>query len=86
MKNAIVGLVLVLGVAGCSTVERDATLGAAAGGAIGAITTGRVGGALAGAAIGAGAAVLIGQATRKGYCIYRDPRTLKTYEARCRAG
>lgn len=86
MRKTIIVLTATLGFAGCSTVERDATLGAAAGGTIGAITTGRVGGALAGAAIGAGAAVLIGQATRKGYCIYRDPRTLRTYEARCRAG
>ena len=86
MRKTIIVLAAVLAFSGCSTLERDASLGAAAGGAIGALATGRVGGALAGAAIGAGAAILIGQATRKGYCIYRDPRTLRTYEARCRAG
>ncbi|MEZ5812263.1 MAG: hypothetical protein R3D45_12695 [Rhizobiaceae bacterium] len=86
MRKSIIVLAAIMGMTGCSTLERDASLGAAAGGAIGALATGRLGGALAGAAIGAGTAVLVGQATRKGYCIYRDPRTLKTYEARCRAG
>jgi hypothetical protein len=86
MRKLVIILAATLALAGCSTVERDASLGAVAGGAVGALAAGTVGGALAGAAIGAGAAVLIGQATRKGYCVYRDPRTLKTYEAACRAG
>lgn len=86
MRMTIIALAAALGLAGCATAERDAGLGAAAGGAIGALATGRVGGALAGAAIGAGAGYLLGRATRKGYCRYRNPRTLKIYEARCPAG
>lgn len=86
MRKTAIALAATLALAGCSTVERDASLGAVAGGVIGAVAAGTVGGTLAGAAVGAGAAVLIGQAVRKGYCTYRDPKTLRTYEARCRAG
>lgn len=86
MKKIALALVVVssAALAGCTTVERDAATGALAGGAIGAITTGTAGGTLAGAAIGGAAGILIGQATRTGYCIYRDPHTRRTYEARCR--
>ncbi len=86
MRLTIIALASVVGLAGCATAEQDASVGALAGGAIGALATGRVGGTLAGAAIGAGAGYLLGRHTRKGYCRYRNPRTLKIYVARCRAG
>lgn len=86
MRLTIIALAATLGIAGCATSEQDAAIGAGVGGAIGALATGRVGGTLAGAAIGAGAGYLLGRATRKGYCRYRNPRTLKIYVARCPAG
>ncbi len=86
MKMTVIALVAALGITGCATSERDAGIGAAAGGAIGALATGRVGGAIVGAAVGAGAGYLLGRSTRRGYCRYRNPRTLKIYVARCPAG
>lgn len=86
MRMTIIALAAATGLAGCATAEQDATVGALAGGTIGALATGRVGGTIAGAAVGAGAGYLLGRATRKGYCRYRNPRTLKIYTARCPAG
>lgn len=86
MRNMIIVLATAFAITGCATAEQDATLGAAAGATIGALATGKVGGALAGAAIGAGAGYLLGRATRKGYCRYRNPKTLRIYVDRCPAG
>ncbi len=86
MRITVFALAATLGLAGCATSEVDTGIGAAAGGAIGALATGRVGGTLVGAAVGAGAGYLLGRTTRKGYCRYRNPRTLKIYVARCPAG
>lgn len=83
MKKLAVVLVAVAALAGCTTVERDAALGGAAGAAIGGLATGRVGGAVVGGVVGAAAGALIGKATRDGYCRYRD-RYGQIYEARCR--
>jgi len=70
-------------VAGCTTAERDAAVGGAVGAAAGGLIAGNVGGAIIGGAAGAIGGVLIGQATRTGWCVYRD-RHGRTYEARCR--
>lgn len=85
MKKTLIALAAVAALAGCTTAERDATLGAAAGATIGAIATGRPGGALAGAVIGGASGVLIGAATRRGECRYRDRRG-RIYIDRCPAG
>lgn len=85
MKKLALVMVAVAALAGCTTAERDAALGGAAGAAIGGIATGRVGGAVVGGVVGAASGVLIGQATRTGWCVYRD-RYGRLYEARCRAG
>ncbi len=69
---------------GCTTAEQTAVGGAAVGAAVGGVATGRVEGALAGAAIGGAAGYLVGRSqSRAGWCVYRDPRTNRTYEARC---
>ncbi len=85
MKKTIIALVAVAALAGCSTTEKDAATGAAVGATIGAIATGRPGGALAGAVIGGVSGVLIGRATRRGYCTYRNPATGRLYTDRCPA-
>lgn len=85
MKKMIVALAAVAALAGCTTAERDATLGAAAGATIGAVATGRPGGALAGAVIGGASGVLLGAATRRGECRYRDRRG-RIYVSSCPAG
>ncbi len=86
MKKTIIILAAVAALAGCTTSERDALTGAAVGATIGAVATGRPGGALVGAAIGAASGVLIGRATHRGDCIYRDPRTGRRYVDRCPRG
>lgn len=86
MRLAIIVLTLAVALAGCTTAEKDVALGAATGGVIGGLATGRTGGVLAGAAIGGAAAYVIGRATRKGYCIYRNPRTGRRYTDVCPAG
>lgn len=83
MKSVIFAVLATVAVAGCTTAERDASLGAAAGATIGAIATGTGSGAVAGAVIGGVSGVLIGKATRDGWCVYRDRRG-RLYEARCR--
>jgi hypothetical protein len=85
MRAVMIAMVAMLGLAGCTTAEKDATLGAAAGATIGAIATGRPSGALAGAVIGGASGVLIGATTRRGYCEYRDRRG-RIYVDRCPAG
>ncbi|MFP1631035.1 hypothetical protein ACLB6G_04795 [Zhengella sp. ZM62] len=86
MKNVLVILAATMALAACTTAERDAATGGAIGAAAGAIATGgKAGGVLAGAAIGAVSGVLIGRATRRGECVYRD-RYGRRYIARCPAG
>ena len=53
------------------------------GAGIGALATGDAGGAIIGGVVGAASGVLIGKATRRGWCRYRDSRG-RIYEARCR--
>ncbi|PHP65326.1 hypothetical protein CSC94_19565 [Zhengella mangrovi] len=86
MKNALVIVGMCLALAACTTAERDAATGGAIGAAAGAIASGgRAGGTLAGAAIGAVSGVLIGRATRRGDCVYRDRRG-RRYIDDCPAG
>lgn len=86
MKKLVVILVATMAIAGCTTAEKDAALGGAAGAAIGGLATDSVGGAVIGGVGGAAAGALLGRATRRGYCEYRDPRTREIYVDRCPAG
>ncbi|QDY99818.1 lipoprotein [Nitratireductor mangrovi] len=83
MRKIVLAAVAALTLAGCTTAERDAALGGAAGAAIGGLATGRAAGAVVGGVVGAASGVLIGKATRTGWCVYRD-RYGRLYEARCR--
>jgi hypothetical protein len=83
MRKTIFALAAMMALAGCTTAEQDATLGGLAGAGIGALATGDAGGAIIGGVGGAVAGVLIGKATRQGWCRYRDSRG-RIYEARCR--
>lgn len=85
MRNTLIALTALAFVAGCTTAEQDAAVGAGAGATIGAIATGRPGGALVGALAGGAAGVLLGAATRKGECRYRNSRG-RIYIAPCPAG
>jgi len=85
MRKTIIALVAMAALAGCTTAEKDALFGGAAGAAIGGAISGDAAGAVVGGVVGAAGGVLIGQATRKGWCVYRDSRG-RLYEARCRAG
>ena len=84
MKNVVVALSMLgaVSVAGCTTAEKSAVVGGVGGAAIGAIADGGEG-ALIGAGAGAVAGYLIGKAAEPGYCVYRDRRTGRRYEARC---
>lgn len=76
---------MAIGLASCSTADRDAgLLGGAAGAIIGGASTGTVKGAAVGGAIGAGAGVLIGRVFgSRTDCYYRDRRG-RRYVDRCR--
>jgi hypothetical protein len=82
MKNTILALAAVGAVAGCTTAEQTAVVGAAGGAAIGGLAGGGEG-ALIGAGAGAVAGYLLGRAATPGYCLYEDRRTGRRYEARC---
>lgn len=83
MKKIAFALVAVMALAGCTTAENDAALGAAGGAVVGGIVSGDAGGAVVGGIVGAASGLLIGKATRTGWCRYRD-RNGRIYEARCR--
>lgn len=85
MKRTLIALTVLAVVAGCTTAENDAAVGAAAGATIGALATGRPGGALVGALAGGAAGVLLGAAARKGECRYRNSKG-RIYIAPCPAG
>jgi len=83
MRKTILAVAAMMALAGCTTAENDAALGGAAGAVIGGLATGDAGGAIIGGVVGAASGVLIGKATRQGWCRYRDNRG-RIYEARCR--
>ena len=83
MRKTIFAVAAMIALAGCTTAEQDATVGGLAGAGIGALATGDAGGAIIGGVVGAASGVLLGKATRHGWCRYRD-RYGRIYEARCR--
>lgn len=86
MKKLIIASAAVLMLAGCTTAERSAGVGAVAGGAIGLATGGTVGSTAVGAAAGAVGGYLIGKAIegRPGWCQEVDTRTNRVVrEYRC---
>jgi len=83
MKKTIIALAAIMAIAGCTTAEQDAAVGGTAGALIGGLATGDAGGAIVGGVVGAASGVLLGKATRTGWCRYRD-RYGRIYEARCR--
>ncbi|MEQ8295936.1 MAG: lipoprotein [Nitratireductor sp.] len=83
MKKFLLVAAAVVTLAGCTTTERDAALGGAAGAAIGGLATGTASGVVLGGVAGAATGVLVSKATRRGWCVYRDRRG-RLYEARCR--
>jgi hypothetical protein len=85
MKSTLIALSALALVAGCTTAEHDAAVGAGVGATIGAIATGKPGGALIGALAGGATGVLLGAATHKGECRYRNKKG-HIYIAPCPAG
>ncbi|MGI6852463.1 hypothetical protein [Mesorhizobium sp. 1B3] len=80
MRKMIVALAAIVALSGCTTTERDVTVGTAAGAIIGGIADGGTG-ALIGAGAGALGGLLV-RNLRNGYCEYRDKRG-RIYTARC---
>ena len=81
MRKVALGLVALLAITGCTTTEKDISIGTGAGAIIGDIAGGG-----RGALIGAGAGALGGllvRELRNGNCQYRD-RHGRMYVARCR--
>jgi hypothetical protein len=86
MRKVIIALAATLALAGCTTAERTATVGAVGGAAIGAATGGTLGSAAVGAAAGAVGGYIIGRAIegRPGWCERVDRRTGRVIETyRC---
>lgn len=77
MKKLIIAGAAALLLAGCTTAEKTAGVGAVAGGAIGLATGGTVGSTAIGAAAGAVGGYIIGRAIegRPGWCERVDRRT-----------
>jgi YMGG-like Gly-zipper len=82
LKAALAGALMIT-VAGCTSTERGAAVGAGTGAVIGAVATGNVKGAAVGGAIGAVSGALIGRAIAPGRCYYRDANG-RRFEAPCR--
>ncbi|BCH22123.1 hypothetical protein MesoLjLc_18670 [Mesorhizobium sp. L-8-10] len=80
MKKIIAALAVVAALSGCTTTERDISVGTAAGAVIGGIAGGGEGAAI-GAVAGAVGGVLV-RNLRNGYCQYRG-RDGRIYTARC---
>ncbi|WP_284441713.1 YMGG-like glycine zipper-containing protein [Brucella suis] len=81
MRKMALGLVALMALSGCTTTEKDVSIGTAGGAIIGGIAGGG-----RGALIGAGAGALGGllvRELRSGKCEYRD-RHGHIYVARCR--
>ena len=83
MRKTLIALVATLAVGACTTTEKDAVTGGLLGAGTAALLTDDPGTIVAAGAGGAVAGVLIGDATRRGYCRYRDSDGT-IYEARCR--
>jgi len=83
MRKTIMALAAIGALAGCTTAERAATIGAIGGAAIGGAASGTLGGAAIGAAAGGLGGYLVGKAidNRPGYCQQIDTRTGKAVGA-----
>lgn len=81
VRNMLVVAVAVIALAGCTTTERDLSVGTAAGAVVGGLAGGGRG-ALIGAGAGAIGGLLV-RNLRNGYCEYRG-RNGRIYRARCR--
>lgn len=83
MKKTLLALAAVAMLAGCTTAEQTAVVGAAGGAIIGGAVGGTEG-ALIGAGAGAVGGYLVGKAAdRPGYCEYRDRRSGRIFIDRC---
>ncbi|KAB0538884.1 hypothetical protein KHQ08_10265 [Pseudochrobactrum algeriensis] len=81
MRMFIIAVAAIVALSGCTTTEKDLSVGTAAGAVIGGIAGGG-----RGALIGAGAGALGGllvRNLRNGYCEYRNSRG-QIYTARCK--
>ena len=86
MKKMVVLMALLLPLGACSQTEQGAAVGGLGGAAVGAAVAGDpVQGAVIGGAVGAVPGALIGHASERGQCRYRD-RYGRTYVARCPRG
>lgn len=86
MRKLIIFLALLLPLGACSQTEQGAAIGGLGGAAVGAaVATNPVQGAVIGGAVGTVAGALIGQASERGQCRYRD-RYGRVYTARCPQG
>jgi hypothetical protein len=86
MKKIMTILVLTMALGACSQTERGAAIGGLGGAAVGAAVAGDpVEGAVVGGAVGAVAGALIGLASERGECRYRDRRG-RVYIDRCPRG
>jgi hypothetical protein len=84
MRNVLFAVAAMIAVTGCTTAEKTAVVGSAAGAAIGGIAGESWEGAAIGAAAGAVGGYLIGRvADRPGYCRYRDQYSGRVYVERC---
>lgn len=81
MRSLIIAAVAALSLSGCTTTEKDVSIGTATGAVVGGIVGGGRG-ALVGAGAGAIGGLLV-RNLRNGYCEYRD-RNGQIYQARCR--
>ncbi|MBX3598778.1 MAG: glycine zipper 2TM domain-containing protein [Rhizobiaceae bacterium] len=89
MKKLMLGLALIIPLAGCTNAEKGAVIGGLGGAALGTAAGGNdTRNALIGGAVGAVAGALVGKAMdangnpRDGWCRYRDEYG-RIYEARC---
>ncbi|CAM5429128.1 hypothetical protein MAUB1S_07261 [Mycolicibacterium aubagnense] len=83
MKNVLILAAVLLPLAACSQTERGAAIGGLGGAAVGAAVAGNpVEGAVIGGAVGTVAGALIGNASERGKCRYRD-RYGRVFVDRC---
>ena len=83
LSAMVLALSLSVAIAGCTSTEKGAVVGAAGGALVGQALGGNTESTIVGAAVGGIAGALIGNSLdRKGYCRYRRPNGT-IYEARC---
>jgi hypothetical protein len=86
MKKMLIVAALLVPLGACSQTEKGAAIGGLGGAAVGAAVAGDpVEGAVVGGAVGAVAGALIGHASERGQCRYRDEYG-RVYVARCPRG